>query len=108
MLSWGRSKNGPLKNQSNARRLRGIYFINPEDKELKETIWNARKNGNTNGSGHTLQDTQKSKYGETRGKTNDFKSKFAYILGASESTRMRMEESLPNYHEDHIARRGDN
>ena len=27
----------------NARRLRGIYFIDPEDKEFKETIKNARK-----------------------------------------------------------------
>ena len=27
----------------NARWLRGIYFINPEDKEVKETIKNARK-----------------------------------------------------------------
>ena len=27
----------------NARKLRGIYFIDPEDKELKETIKNARK-----------------------------------------------------------------
>ena len=51
---------------------------------------------------------KKSKKGETRGKTNDFKSKFACILEASETTRMRMEESLPNYHEDHIARRADN
>ena len=49
---------------------------------------------------------KKSKHGETRGKTNDFKSKFACILEASESTRMRMEESLPNYHEDHIAGKG--
>ena len=30
----------------------------------------------------------------SRGKTNDFKSKFACILEASESTRLRMEESL--------------
>ena len=37
---------------------------------------------------------------------NDFKSKCACILEASESTRLRMEESLPNYHEDHIAGRG--
>ena len=36
----------------------------------------------------------------------DFKSKFACILEASESTRLRMEESLPNYHEGHIAGRG--
>ena len=27
----------------NARRLRGIYFIDPEDKEFKETIKNARE-----------------------------------------------------------------
>ena len=46
--------------------------------------------------------------GATRGKTNDFKSKFACISEASESTRTRMEESLPNYHEDHIAGKGDN
>ena len=50
---------------------------------------------------------KKSKNGETRSKTNGFKSKFACILEASESTRMRMEESLPKYHEDHIAGRGD-
>ena len=42
----------------NAGRLRGIYFIDPEDKEFKETIRNARKNGNTNGSSHALQDMQ--------------------------------------------------
>ena len=51
---------------------------------------------------------KKSKKGKTRRKTNDFKSKFACILEASESTRMRVEESLPNYHEDHVAGRGDN
>ena len=51
---------------------------------------------------------KKNKHEETRSKTNDFKSKIPCILEASESTRMRMEESLPNYHEDHIAGRGDN
>ena len=48
------------------------------------------------------------KHGVTRGKTNEIKSKLACILEASESTRLRMEESLPNYHEDHIAGKGDN
>ena len=33
---------------------------------------------------------KKSKKGETRSRTNDFKSKFASILEASESTRLRM------------------
>ena len=51
---------------------------------------------------------KKSKHGEIRSKTDDFKSKFACILEASESTRMRLEESLPKCHEDHIAGKGDN
>ena len=34
--------------------------------------------------------------------------KFACILEASESTRMRMEETPPKYHEDHIAGGRDN
>ena len=40
--------------------------------------------------------------------TNEIKSKFACILEASESTRMRVQESLPKYHEDHIAGKEDN
>ena len=44
----------------------------------------------------------------TSGKTNEIKSKLACILEASESTRLRMEESPPNYHEDHTAGKGDN
>ena len=41
-------------------------------------------------------------------KSNEIKSKLACILEASESTRLRMEESLPNHHEDHPAGKGDN
>ena len=51
---------------------------------------------------------KKSKNGETRSKTNDFKSKFACILEATDSTRLRMGESLPNHHEDHIVGKRDN
>ena len=51
---------------------------------------------------------KKSKKGETRGKTNDFNSKFACILEASESTRLRMEETLPKYYENHTAVKRDN
>ena len=51
---WGRmGKNAKLKEKQkwseekihleNARKLRGICFIDPEDKEFKETIKNARK-----------------------------------------------------------------
>ena len=41
-------------------------------------------------------------------KSNEIKTKLACILEASESTRLRMRESLPNRHEDHIAGKGDN
>ena len=39
----------------NARKLRGIYFIDPEDKEFKETIKNARKKLETSVALATLQ-----------------------------------------------------
>ena len=48
------------------------------------------------------------KQGETRGKTNEFKSKLACILEANASTRMHMAETLLNCHEDQIAGRGYN
>ena len=112
-------RNGELKEKhqwsdeeqklDNARRLRGIYFIDLEDKEFKETIRNARKELETPLAPAMLCKTcKKSKNGETRSKTHDFKSKIACILEASESTRMRMEESLPNYHEHNIVGNGDN
>ena len=93
----------------NARRLRGIYCIDPEDKEFKETVKNARKKLETPmAPAMPCKTSKKSTHGETRGKTNEFKSKLACILEVSESTRLRMEESLPNHHEDHIAGKGDN
>ena len=93
----------------NARKLRGIYFIDPEDKEFKETINNARKKLET-----PVAPTMPCKISKnnqnwvTRGESNEIKSKLACILEASESTRLRMGESLPNHHEDHIAGKGDN
>ena len=80
----------------NARRLRGIYFIDPDGKEFKENIWNARRKLETPmAPAMPCKTCKKSKNEETRSKTNDCKSKFACILEASESTRMRLEESLP-------------
>ena len=91
----------------NVRRLRGIYFIDLEYKEFKETIRNARKKLETPVAlAMPCKMSKKNKNGETRSKTDDFKSKFACILEASESTRLCMGESLPNHHEDHIAGKG--
>ena len=52
--------------------------------------------------------SKNSQHGVTRGKSNEIKSKLACILEASESTRLRMGNSIPHHHEDHIAGKGDN
>ena len=68
-------QNGQLgRGLDNARRLRGIYFIDPEDKEFKATIRNARKKLETPmAPAMPCKTCKKSKKGETRGMTNDFK-----------------------------------
>ena len=48
------------------------------------------------------------KHGMTRGKSNEIKSQLACILEADESTRLRMGESMPHYHQDHVAGKGEN
>ena len=54
----------------NARKLRGIYFIDPEDKEFKETIRNARKKLETlMAPAMPCKNSRKCKHGATRGKT---------------------------------------
>ena len=76
---------------------------------FKETIRNARKNGTTNGSRYALQDMQeKPEWGDPWQDLSFQILNLRVILEASESTRLRMEESLPNYHEDHVAEKGDN
>ena len=92
----------------NARKLRGIYFIDPEDKEFKETIRDARKKLETPMAPAMPCKIIKNNKNCASGASNKIKSKLACILEASESTRLRMEESLPNYDEDHIAGKSDN
>ena len=89
----------------NARKLRGIYFIDPEDTECKETIKNARKKLET--SVAPAMPCQIMKHCGN-GASNKIKTKLACILEADESTRMRMGNSIPHHHEDHIAGKGDN
>ena len=67
----------------NARRLRGIYFIVPEDMEFKETIGNARKKLETPmAPAVPCKTCKKIKNGEIRSKTNDFKSKTCVYIGS--------------------------
>ena len=89
----------------NARKLRGIYFIDPEDTEFKETIKNARKKLET-----SVAPAMPCKIMKNcgSGASNKIQTKLACILEAGESTRMRMGESIPHNHEDHIAGKGEN
>ena len=58
----------------NARKLRGIYFIDPEDKEFEETIKNARKKLETPMAlAMPCKASKKGKHGATRGKSNEIK-----------------------------------
>ena len=76
----------------NARKLRRIYFIDPKDKGFKETIKNARKKLET-----SVAPAMPCKIMKNcgSGASNKIKTRLACILEASESTRLRVEESLP-------------
>ena len=89
----------------NARKLRGIYFIDPKDTEFKETIKNARKKLET-----SVAPAMPCKILKNcgSGASNKIKTKLACILEADESTRMRMANSIPHHHEDHIPGKGEN
>ena len=86
----------------NARKLRGIYFIDPEDTEFKETIKNARKKLET-----SVAPAMPCKIMKNcgSGASNKIKTKLAYIPEADESTRMRMGNSIPHHHEDHCRKK---
>ena len=87
-------------------KVRGIYFIDPEDKELKETIKNARKKLETSVAPATPCKIMMKNCGI--GASNKIKTRLASILEADESKRLRMGESFPNHREDHVAGKGDN
>ena len=89
----------------NARKVRGIYFIDPEDTEFKETIKNARKKLET--SVAPVMPCKIMKICGSGG-SNKVKTKLACILEADESTRLGMGDSMPHYHQDHIAGIGEN
>ena len=98
----------------NARKLRGVYFIDPEDEEHKETIKNARKKLETPLSVviPCKMGTRK-RFSRSCGKlqrveTLSHTSKHACIVEAHESTGKRLESTLQRNHDDRIAEKGFN
>ena len=98
---------------NNARRLRGIYFIDPEDGENKETIKNARRKLEVSmdaampcKKGRKKQCSPQEARSCASNKIHQ--TKHACIVEAHESTRQRLESPPPKDHEDHIECRGFN
>ena len=85
--------------------MRGIYFIDLEDTEFKETIKNARKKLETLVAPALACQIMKNC---GSGASNKIQTKLACILEAGESTRMRMGNSIPHHHEDHITGKCEN
>ena len=85
MQKWSNEK----LHVDNARKLRGIHFIDPEDKEFKENIKNARKKLET-----SVAPAMPCKIMKNcgSGAPNKIKTRLACILEADESTRLRMGE----------------
>ena len=102
----GLSRNPKL---DNARRLRGIYFIDPEDEQFKLTIKNAqRKLEIPMPAAMPCKTSLCRSSRETCRTVGEHKTKYACVVQAGESVRIRMEGSRNKNHEDHIAGEGVN
>ena len=89
----------------NARKLRGIYFIDPADAEFKETVQNARRKVDVPMPTAMPCKIKGRKCKET---PDTLKTRYACIDEADESTRKRLEATLHGDHEKHIAGKGIN
>ena len=90
----------------NARKLTGIYFIDPEDREYEKTRKNARKKLEVPMEAAMACEMETRKPQETvasESTDSHKKTKYACNVEAHESTRKRLESALPRNHEDHIA-----
>ena len=87
----------------NARTLRGIFFIDPDDEQYKDIIQHARRKLEVPMPAAMPCKIQRGTYRETCRVEKDCKTKYACIVEADESTKKRMEGSPHKDHEDHIA-----
>ena len=84
-------------------KLRGIFFIEPDDEEFKHTIKNAIRKLEIPMQAAMPCKTPINSSGVTYRGIGKNKTKHACIAEADESTRIRLEGVLFSYHEDHIA-----
>ena len=93
----------------NARRLRGIYCIDPADAEFKETVKKSvRRELEVPMPAAMPCKIRRGKYRESCRTSGTRKTTYSCIVEADKSTRKRLEGTLHKDHEDHIARKGVN
>ena len=89
-----------------ARRLRGIIFIELDDEEFERSMKNARRKLEIPMPSAMLCKTPISGRSETCRSIGKHKTKYACVVEADESMRVRLEGVPKRYHEDHIAAKG--
>ena len=92
----------------NARQLRGIFIIDPDDEEIKHTMRNARRKLDISMPATMPCKTPANCREETCRSIGKSKTKYACIVDANETVRIRLEGVPHRYHEDHISARGIN
>ena len=93
----------------NARRLRGIYFIDSEDEEFKFLMKKAHRKLEVPVPAAMPCKTSLCRSSrETCSTIGEHKTKYACIVEVDESMRIRMEGAPHRCHEDHIAGTGMN
>ena len=87
----------------NARRLRGIFFLEPDDEEFKRIMKNARRKLEIPMPAAMPCRIRHCPYMETCSAVGEHMTKYACIVEADESMRIRIEGSHTKNHEDQIA-----
>ena len=93
---------------NNARQMRGIFIIEPNDEEFKLTMKAARRKLEVPmPAGMPCKIPIKSS-GETHGNTGKRRTKYDCVVDADESTRPRLEGAGHKLHQEHITAKGMN
>ena len=95
-------------NLDNARQLRGIYFIEPDDEEFKLTMKAARRKLEVLMPAAMPCKIPIKNSGKTHRNIGKRRTKFACFVDADESSRPRLERAGHKPHQDHITAKGTN
>ena len=92
-----KSKSGLSKNRG-VKMLRGIYFIYPAEEEFKDIMKNARRKMEIPTPAAMLCKTPVNCRGETSRSNGNYNTKYACIVDADESVRIRLEGVPQRFH----------